>query len=95
MGMKFFSLINCVGVAFLRDAAMLPGIDYASSSSSSDVVTSYGVVTVGRLDSSSLAADTLKVGQGEKGFVSNLAYEISKHRCYERELDGLTAKVAY
>ena len=32
---------------------------------------------------------------GDQGFVSQFALEVSKHRCYERELSGLTDKVAY
>ncbi|KIM85498.1 hypothetical protein PILCRDRAFT_817527 [Piloderma croceum F 1598] len=35
------------------------------------------------------ATDTLKIGPGPKGFAANYAYEISKHRCYERETYGL------
>ncbi len=74
---------------------MLPGIHLTNSATSNDVTSSYGVVTVGKLDASSIASETLKIVHGETGFVSNLAYEISKHRCFERELDGLTSKVAY
>lgn len=84
-----------LAIAFLREAVILPGVGFATNLNSSYVVTSYGVVTVGTVDASTIAADTLKIAQGEKGFVSNFAYEVSKHRNYDRELDGLTAKVAY
>lgn len=80
---------------FLRDAVMLPGLEYNTNLDSDQVVSSLGVVTVGKLSAASLAADTLKIAQDDKGFISNFAYEVSKHRCYERELKGLTAKVAY
>ncbi|THH23105.1 hypothetical protein EUX98_g8072 [Antrodiella citrinella] len=83
------------GVAFLREAAQLPGIEYATNINSEAVVSSYGVVTVGRASLSSVAADTLKIGRGEKGFVAEFALEVSKHRCFDREMHGLTAKVAY
>lgn len=52
-------------------------------------------MTTGKYDLSSIANDALKIGPGEKGFLANFAYELSKHRCWEREVDGLTAKVAY
>ncbi|KAI0080000.1 catalase [Panus rudis PR-1116 ss-1] len=83
------------GVAFLREAVQLPGIAYNTNLNSDDVTNSYGVVTVGKVDAATLAADAFKIAQGEKGFVSNFAYEVSKHRNYEREMDGLTTKVAF
>jgi len=82
-------------VAFLREAVQLPGVSFAQNINSNDVVSSYGVVTAGKYDAGSAAADTLKIAQGAKGFVSNFAYEVSQHRCYAREADGLTEKVAY
>ncbi|TCD70668.1 catalase A [Steccherinum ochraceum] len=83
------------GVAFVREAAQLPGVEYATNLDSHDVVSSYGVVTVGKVNLSSIAADVLKISQSDKGFVSSFAYEVSQHRCWARELDGLTDKVAY
>jgi len=84
------------GIALLKDAAMLPGVELASISSGSDqVVVSYGVVTSSSYSVSSAAVDVLSMGQSEKGLASQFAYEVSKHRCWERELDGLTAKVAF
>ncbi|KAK7694345.1 hypothetical protein QCA50_001529 [Cerrena zonata] len=82
-------------VAFLREAVILPGVTLATNINNNDVAVSYGVVTTGTVDTGTLASDAVKIAQGEKGFVSNFAYEVSKHRNYERELDGLTAKVAY
>ncbi|KAH9947715.1 catalase [Amylocystis lapponica] len=83
------------GVIFLKEAAGLPGVQFATSLSNNAVTSSYGVVTAGKYDSGSAIGDTLKIGQSEKGFVSNFAYAVSQHRCYERELDGLTAGVAF
>ncbi len=70
-------------------------MQFASDLNSDNVTTSYGVVTAGKYDAGSAAADALSIKQGEKGFLSNFAYELSKHRCYEREMDGLAGRVAY
>ncbi|EMD41627.1 hypothetical protein CERSUDRAFT_128555 [Gelatoporia subvermispora B] len=83
------------GVTFLKEAVQLPGVQLQANLASDTVTNSYGVVTTGVYDTGSAAADTLKIAQGQKGFVSNFAYAVSQHRCYERELDGLAAKVAY
>lgn len=56
---------------------------------------SYGVVTAPKITLTSTLADVLVVGKGEKGFISKFAYEISKHRCFERELDGINVQVAF
>ncbi|KIK55610.1 hypothetical protein GYMLUDRAFT_264114 [Collybiopsis luxurians FD-317 M1] len=67
-----------------------------SSSDSDTVVTSYRVITAGSYSLKSAATDVLNIASGgDKGFISNFAYEVSKHRCYQRELDGLTSRVVY
>jgi catalase len=58
------------------------------------VISSYGVVTTGKYNLTGSAVVDILPGATE-GFASNFAYQISKHRCYEREEDGLTSKVAY
>ncbi|OSD05927.1 catalase [Trametes coccinea BRFM310] len=83
------------GVAFLREAVQLPGVQLATNLDSNVVTSSYGVVTAGKYDAGSALADALTIKQDEKGFVSSFAYEVSKHRCWERELDGLVSKVAF
>ncbi|GBE78047.1 catalase [Sparassis latifolia] len=83
------------GVAFLHEAVILPGVQLATNMKNDAVTSSYGVVTTGQYDVSSAAAHKFSIGRSEKGFVSNFAYEVSQHRCYERELDGLTAAVAF
>ncbi|EED80243.1 candidate catalase [Postia placenta Mad-698-R] len=83
------------GVTFLREAVQLPGVQFAHDLRSNSVTNSYGVVTAGTYDAGSIVADTLKIEQDSKGFISTFALAVSKHRCYERELEGLTAKVAY
>lgn len=55
----------------------------------------YGVVTTGKYDVKSAVVDALEISPNAKGFVSKFAYEISKHRCYDREMAELTQSVAY
>lgn len=88
-------LVPTTGVQFLAEAVQLPSVNLALSFDTNTVTTSYGVVTTGKYDLSSAATDVLKIGPGETGFMANFAYEVSKHRCYERETDGLISKVAY
>lgn len=82
------------GAAFVKGAIELSQVDF-NFSTNSEVVTSYGVVTTGKYDATSAVVDVFKIGPGPKGFASNFAYEISKHRCWEREMDGLATQVAY
>lgn len=83
-----------IAAAVVKQVLNLPEVDFANSGTD-DVVSSYGVVTTGKYNISSAIVDALEIAPGPKGFVSNFAYEISKHRCYEREMDGLTSRVAY
>ncbi|KAL1733019.1 catalase-like domain-containing protein [Schizophyllum commune] len=82
------------GVAVLQRALELKELQF-SSGDSTDVTNSYGVVTTGKYTASSLISDALKIGPGEKGIVANFAYEVSQHRNWKRELDGLASKVAF
>lgn len=79
----------------MHQVLALPGVEFCSSLASDDVVSSYGVVTAGKYDVTSAAVDALTIAPGSKGFASNFAFEISKHRCWNRELDGLVSKVAF
>ncbi|KZP32232.1 catalase-domain-containing protein [Athelia psychrophila] len=84
------------GVDVLREAIKLPEVRFCGAAATSDdVVSSYGVVTTRRYSLTSAATDTFKIGPGTKGFSANLAYEISKHRCWERETDGLVSQIAF
>ncbi|KAF9533564.1 catalase [Crepidotus variabilis] len=89
--------IAAVGTAAatVKYAINLPEVDIVNTLDTDEVVTSYGVVTTGKYNMKSVARDVLEISPGPTGFVSNFAYEISKHRCYDRELDGLTEKVAF
>jgi len=84
------------GVGFVQRAFRdIPDLKFASNFDSDEVVTSYGVVTMGKYGVASAVVDALSLTPGAKGFVSNFGYQISKHRCYERELDGLINRVCY
>ncbi|EJD46032.1 catalase [Auricularia subglabra TFB-10046 SS5] len=84
------------GIALVRGSLGLPQLQFAQatgSNSNSDVVVSYGVITACAYTPSSTAADL--IGAEEKGWFSKFAFELSKHRCFRRELDGLTSRVAF
>ena len=80
------------GVHVVHRAIELPEISLNLDADKDLVISSYGVVTTGKYDVKSAVVD---ISPGAKGFVSNFGYQISQHRCYEREKDGLTNKVAY
>ena len=83
-------------VDVIREAIKLSEVKlHGSMAISDDVVSSYGVVTTGKYSLTSAAKDALTIASGSKGFSANLAYEISKHRCWARETDGLVAQVAF
>lgn len=80
-------------VTFLKEAAALPGVTLAIDPQSSRVVTSYGVVTAWK--SPVRVLQSLEIEPSESSFSSAFAHEISKHRCWQREMDGLSNKLAY
>ncbi|KAH0838533.1 hypothetical protein J3R83DRAFT_6852 [Lanmaoa asiatica] len=89
--------IAAVGEAvdFLRDIVQLPGVNlFAPGGHDDNVVSSYGVVSTGRYSTTSMIGD-LKIESDSREFVSNFAYQISQHRCYDRETSGLTERVAF
>lgn len=79
----------------MHQVLALPEVGFCTSLASDNVVSSYGVVTTGKYGVTSAAVDTFTIAPGPKGFASNFAFEISKHRCWDRELDGLVSKVAF
>ncbi|KAK2460639.1 hypothetical protein APHAL10511_007109 [Amanita phalloides] len=82
------------GAHVIKFALQIPVVK-VQESKTDEVITSYGVVTTGVCNVASAVTDVLRIAPGPAGFVSNFAYEISKHRCYDRELDGLVARMAY
>jgi len=86
-----------LGIQVITRAVKLeaPEISF-SSLDNTEVTNSYGVVTTGKYNIASGAKDALSIASGsDKGFLSTFAYEISKHRNYQRELDGIASKVAF
>lgn len=63
--------------------------------SSSEPVEWYGVVTVGRHEKPETFGESFKILKGAKYFVGQFFYQISQHRNYQRELDGISASVAW
>lgn len=80
-------------VDFIQQACVLPGVVLALDQKSDRVVTSYGVVT--GWDVNVKLMESAKIEPSETSWASAFAYEISKHRCWERELEGLSKKLAY
>lgn len=83
------------GVKLIQAACNVDGMKF-SSEKDGDVVESYGVVTAGRVGK---RPESLKEGwqilKDAKNFVDAYAYSISQHRNFKREIEGLTAMVAY
>lgn len=80
-------------IDFLHQACVLPGVTIALDEKSDKVVTSYGVVT--GWNASVKLLESTKIEPSETAFSSAFANEIAKHRCWDRELDGLSKKLAF
>ncbi|KAF5352195.1 hypothetical protein D9758_009253 [Tetrapyrgos nigripes] len=77
-------------VGLLQTAFGLPGVEFSSDGS---VSSSYGVVTIGKRPEGFMEA--VKIAKEGSSFLEKFFYEISQHRNWDRELDGLNAQVAY
>ncbi len=82
------------GVDLLQHV-VVPGVDLALTTSSDQVVESYGVVTARALPTGNVIKDAVNLVKGATDFISNFAFQVSQHRCWARETDGLSSKVAY
>ena len=81
------------GISLVEDAVReAEGVKLAGLSSS-DVTESYGVVTVGRVEESSLK-QPVEILKQSREFIDMFFFKISQHRCWQRELDGLSSMVA-
>lgn len=78
-------------IELLKTAFQLPGVQMSSSA---EAVESYGVVTMEHVSPESFT-DTFTIAKGAKKFVDNFFFQISQHRNWDRELDGLNSQVAY
>ena len=81
-------------VELVKLACGVEGMQF-SSQGSGEVVSSYGVVTAATTPKSESFKEGVKMVKGAKEFVDAYAWEISQHRCFEREMDGLSEMVAY
>ncbi|KAF4967905.1 hypothetical protein FZEAL_10464 [Fusarium zealandicum] len=80
-------------VQFIDKAIQLSEISL-STTDESDVVESYGVVTLKNAHPDSLK-EIVNVATNAKGFLEKFVLAISQHRCWQRESDGLSTMVAY
>ncbi|UKZ76993.1 catalase A [Trichoderma virens FT-333] len=80
------------GVLLVEKALQLP--DQVAISSDSEAVESYGVVTLKSVHPERLG-ELVSAAKNAKGFLDKFVYAISTHRCWEREIDGLSTMVAY
>jgi len=83
------------GVELVRAALSVHGMMF-SNNTSDGVVDSYGVVTaIGLGHGPSSIKEGLEMLKGAKNFINAYAYNVSQHRNFQRELDGLADQVAY
>lgn len=78
-------------VDFVKDACALPGLTFSSSG---EVEESYGVVTAAKVQADSFK-EMAQMVSGSKDFVDAFFYQISQHKNWAREMDGLTEMVAF
>jgi catalase len=71
------------------------GIEGMTFSTSSEVVDSYGVVTAGTVGDADSLKEGIKMAKNAKSFVDAYAYNLSQHRNFKRESDGLTEMIAF
>ena len=77
----------------MRTACDVAGMAFSTTV---EVVDCYGVVTAGGLgDGPANIKEGLKMVKGAKNFLDAYAYNISQHRNYQREIDGLAGAVAF
>ena len=78
-------------VSFVKETVAVPDVEFSSGD---NVVNSYGVVTAVKTQPEKLR-EVFKMAKGAANFVDAYFYEISQHRNWNRELDGLAEMVAY
>jgi catalase len=80
------------GVKLVQTACGVEGMTFSSSGEVEDC---YGVITAAGVGKPSGVKEALNMVKGAKSFVDAYAWNISQHRNFQRELDGLTSMVAY
>lgn len=79
-------------VSFVRQAVELPELKF--SNEGGEVVESYGVVTVGKVEDGGWK-EKVEMAKGATDFLGSYFYAISMHKNFQREMDGLSTSVAY
>ena len=79
----------------MKEVVRLPGVEFANPGTGEGVTVDYGVVTAGKFTGPSSFTEGLKIVKGATEFVGAFTYEVSQHKCYEREMAGLAQKVAF
>lgn len=77
-------------VDLVNKAIALPEVTISSG----DVQESYGVVTLKNAEAHSFK-ETVEIVKNGKGLLEQFFYAVAQHRCWARELDGLSTQVAY
>ncbi|KAH8801575.1 catalase-like domain-containing protein [Xylogone sp. PMI_703] len=80
------------GVALVQHALSVDGMMFSTNA---DVIDSYGVVTAAGPGDLSDIKKGLELIKGAKKFLDAYAFNISQHRNFKREEDGLTDLIAY
>ncbi|PBP21409.1 catalase [Diplocarpon rosae] len=79
-------------VSLVRTAVGIEGMVFATGNDDEGAVDCFGVVTAGGVKGSD---GLVKMVKGAKAFLDAFAFNISQHRNWQRELEGLTAAVAF
>ena len=93
--MKHLKAIGATGegINLVKAVCEVDGMRF-SAASSHDVVDSYGVVTARNAKPESFR-ETLDMVMGAKDFIDAYTFAILQHKDFDREMDGLSAMVAY
>ncbi len=80
-------------VELVKMACGVEGMNF-SEKGSHDVVESYGVVTAGAAKPESFK-EAINMVQGAKDFIDVYTFNISQHKNFDREMDGIAEMVAF
>lgn len=70
-------------------------LEFSGVSGSGGVTESYGVVTAGTVPKPETFREGVEIVRSASDFVGKFFYQISQHRNYEREMDGLADSIAF
>lgn len=70
-------------------------LEFAAASGGGGVVESFGVVTAGTIPKPETFKEGVEIVRNASDFVGKFFYQISQHRNYDRELEGLADTIAF